>query len=168
MTRGLRRRGALQAIGSCALLLGGAQIAYGASIVAVRVWPSDEYTRVTIESDGPLSENHFVTPEPRRLVIDIDGLELNPSLRELVGKVQADDPFIAGMRVGQYQPRVVRLVIDLKQAISPQLFSLEPVAAYRHRLVFDIYPVHRVDPLAGDARRARFVACTPLGVSLLA
>jgi hypothetical protein len=50
-------------------------------------------------------------------VVDIDGLELNPALRELVGKVRPDDPYIAGVRVGQYQPRVVRLVLDLKQPV---------------------------------------------------
>ena len=75
------------------------------------------------------------------------GFELSPTLRELVGKVQANDPYIAGVRVGQNQPRVVRLVVDLKQPISPQQFTLEPVAAYQHRLVFDLYPVQERDPL---------------------
>lgn len=141
------RRQALRTMGSLVLLLGSAEIARGASIVAVRVWPADEYTRVTIESDTALTERHFVAQNPHRLVIDIDGLELSPALREIVGKVQADDPFIAGVRVGQNQPRVVRLVIDLKQATVPQLFTLAPVAAYQHRMVFDLYPAQERDPL---------------------
>ena len=134
-------------MGSTVLLLGASQIARGATIVAVRVWPAADYTRVTIESDAPLSESHFVAENPTRLVIDVDGLELSPALRELVGKVQADDPFIAGVRVGQYQPRVVRLVLDLKQPTKPQLFALKPVAAYQHRLVFDLYPTQERDLL---------------------
>jgi N-acetylmuramoyl-L-alanine amidase len=81
------------------------------------------------------------------LVVDIDGLELNAALRELVGKVRPDDPYIAGVRVGQFQPRVVRLVFDLKQAVRPQQFTLAPVAAYQHRLVFDLYPAQEADPL---------------------
>ena len=141
------RRHALRTMGSLVLLLGTAEIARGASIVAVRVWPADEYTRVTIESDTALTERHFIAQNPPRLVIDIDGLELSPALREIVGKVQSDDPFIAGVRVGQNQPRVVRLVIDLKQAIAPQLFTLAPVAAYQHRMVFDLYPTEERDPL---------------------
>ena len=141
------RREALRAMGSLVLLLGSAEIVRGASIVAVRVWPADEYTRITIESDTALTERHFLAQNPPRLVIDIDGLELSPALREIVGKVQSDDPFIAGVRVGQNQPRVVRLVIDLKQAIAPQLFTLTPVAAYQHRMVFDLYPVQERDPL---------------------
>ena len=141
------RRRALQRLGTLVLGLGSAELAFGAVIVAVRVWPADEYSRVTIESDQPLAARQFLTDNPPRLVIDIDQLELSPALRELVGKVRADDPFIAGVRVGQNQPRVVRLVIDLKQAVAPQQFTLTPVAAYQHRLVFDLYPTQAIDPL---------------------
>jgi N-acetylmuramoyl-L-alanine amidase len=134
-------------MGSLALLLGAREIAWGAAIVAVRVWPADDYTRVTIESDAALSARHFLAHAPDRLVIDVDGLELSPQLRELVGKVRSDDPYIAAVRVGQNQPRVVRLVVDLKQAVAPELFALTPVAAYQHRLVFDLRPVRERDPL---------------------
>ena len=144
------RRTALRRLGqgALALSLGRAELALGASIVAVRLWPAAEYSRVTIESDQPLSARQFLTDNPPRLVIDIDGLELSPALRDLVGKVRADDPFIAGLRVGQNLPRVVRLVLDLKQAVAPQQFTLAPVAAYQHRLVLDLYPTEALDPLA--------------------
>lgn len=143
----LGRRGALQRLGSMVLLLQAPQLAWGAGIVAVRVWPAAEYTRVTIESDAALVARHTLIGTPERLVIDIDDLELSPQLREIVGKVGADDPYIAGVRVGQFQPRVVRMVLDLKQAAAPQVFALEPAAAYRHRLVFDLYPTEARDPL---------------------
>ena len=143
----MKRRAAIRRIGGTALLLGAADIACGAGIVAVRVWPAADYTRLTIESDQPLAARHFLTQAPDRLVVDIDGLELTTPLRELVGKVRPDDPYIAAVRVGQYQPRVVRLVLDLKQPVAPQQFTLAPVAAYQHRLVFDLYPVQERDPL---------------------
>jgi N-acetylmuramoyl-L-alanine amidase len=143
----MTRRRALKQLGSLALLLQAPQLAFGAEIVAVRVWPAADYTRVTIESDTALVARHTQFSAPDRLVIDIDGLELSPQLRELVGKVRADDPYIAGLRVGQNQPRVVRLVIDLKQPAAPQVFTLAPVAAYKHRLVFDLYPTEARDPL---------------------
>ena len=141
------RRELLRQGGALVLLLGAGDIAFGASIVAVRVWPAADYTRVTIESDTPLAARHSLVDHPNRLVIDVDGLELSPALRELVGKIRSDDPYIERLRVGQNQPRVVRLVIDLKQAIAPQLFTLAPVAAYQHRLVFDLYPTQERDPL---------------------
>ncbi|WOP16669.1 N-acetylmuramoyl-L-alanine amidase [Ottowia sp. SB7-C50] len=141
-----RRRALLQG-GSLVLLLTAHHIARGASIVAVRIWPAEDYSRVTIESDTALKATHRMVGMPPRLAVDIEGLELNPTLRELVAKVRADDPNIAGIRVGQNSPGVVRLVLDLKQESRPQVFTLAPVAAYRHRLVFDLYPAHPVDPL---------------------
>ena len=142
------RRQALVRLGALALAVTVSDAAHAVAILAVRVWPAADYTRVTIESDAPLAARQFLTPEgPPRLVIDIDGLELDGALRDLVGKVRPDDPYIAGVRVGQYQPRTVRLVFDLKQAVAPQQFVLAPVAAYRHRLVLDLFPQVERDPL---------------------
>ncbi len=145
------RRGLLkQALGGVAVLvLGPHELAWGAQLLAVRLWPAADYTRVTLESDIPLNATFCAVDNPHRLVIDIDDLELSPQLRDLVRKVRSDDPFIAGVRVGQNRPKVVRLVIDLKQAIKPQVFGLHPVAAYQHRLVFDLYPTQALDPRAG-------------------
>ena len=142
----MKRRTALQS-STLVLLLGVQHIARGATILAVRVWPAPEYSRVTIESDGELKAKQFFVTTPPRLAVDIEGIDLNPALRELVAKVRPDDPNIAGIRVGQSTPGVVRLVVDLKQPIAPQVFSLPPIAAYQHRLVFDLYPTAVVDPL---------------------
>ena len=162
------RRLLLQA-GSLVLLLGAQQIARGASIVAVRVWPAADYSRVTIESDRALVAKQFFVSTPPRLAVDIEGLDLDPSLRELVAKVQPDDPNIAGIRVGQNTPGVVRLVVDLKQAARPQVFTLAPVAAYQHRLVFDLYPAEAPDPLealiAERLRDANSATAAPLPAS---
>jgi N-acetylmuramoyl-L-alanine amidase len=141
-----QRREALQ-FGSLFLLLAGPDIAWGATILGVRVWPAQDYTRVTIESDGILKAKQFFVSSPPRLAVDIEGIELSPQLRELVGRVKSDDPFISGIRVGQNSPGVVRLVVDLKQAALPQVFNLPPIAAYQHRLVFDLYPTEPIDPL---------------------
>ncbi|MEG0044809.1 MAG: N-acetylmuramoyl-L-alanine amidase [Comamonas sp.] len=143
---GLSRRNLLQA-GSIVLLLGRQHIAQGASIVAVRVWPAPDYSRVTLESDIPLTAKPVFVASPPRLAVDVEGLDLNPALKELVAKVRPDDPNIASIRVGQFAPGVVRLVIDLKQEARPQVFTLQPIAPYKHRLVLDLYPAKAVDPL---------------------
>jgi N-acetylmuramoyl-L-alanine amidase len=151
-------------MGTLALYLGPAHWAWGASILAVRIWPAPDYSRVTIESDTPLKFKPLMVADPPRLAVDIEGVVLNPALRELVAKVQANDPNIAGIRVGQFSPEVVRLVIDLKHGITPQVFNLEPVAAYQHRLVLDLYPTNPVDPLSAlIAERAKPSAHDPLG-----
>jgi N-acetylmuramoyl-L-alanine amidase len=145
-----QRRQLLQASG-VVLLLGRAQLAWGASILAVRVWPAAEYTRVTIESDTLLKVQHTFVANPPRLAVDIEGIELNAALRELVGKVRNDDPFITGVRIGQFTPTIVRLVLDLRQPAKPQVFALAPVQAgqsnFQHRLVLDLYPSQEADPL---------------------
>ena len=128
-------------------LLAWQRLARGATILAVRLWPAPDYSRITIESDTALKVRTTLVADPPRLAVDIDGVELDSTLRELVTKLGQDDPNIAGIRVGQNAPGVVRLVLDLKQAMAPQVFTLEPVAAYRHRLVFDLYPAQAVDPL---------------------
>jgi N-acetylmuramoyl-L-alanine amidase len=146
MSGALSRRTLLRT-GSLVLLLGVQQIARGANVLAVRIWPAEDYTRVTIESDGTLQAKQFFVTDPPRLAVDIEGIDLLPGLRELVGKLKSDDPNIAGIRAAQNAPNVVRLVIDLKKPIKPQVFNLEPVAAYQHRLVFDLYPTNPPDPL---------------------
>jgi N-acetylmuramoyl-L-alanine amidase len=142
----IQRRDWLKASG-LALVLGWADIAKGASLLAVRVWPARDYTRVTLESDVALKTKYTFVPSPPRLAIDIEGLELNPSIKEWVGKIKPDDPNITGVRVAQNSPGVVRMVFDLKQAVQPQVFALTPVGDYKHRLVLDLYPTAPVDPL---------------------
>ena len=142
----MKRRELLQS-GSLLLLLGARTRAGAATILAVRVWPAPDYSRVTIESDSALQFKQLFVPSPPRLAVDIEGIELNAELKALVAKVGADDPTIAGIRVGQTAPGSVRLVLDLKQPVAPQVFTLAPVAAYRNRLVFDLYPTQIIDPL---------------------
>src|SRR5258706_2772946 len=144
-----RRRLIRGAGGTIVLALTTWQIAHGATLLAVRVWPAAEYTRVTLEHDAELKFTQFVLREtpPLRLVVDIDGIDLTPVLKELVGKIEADDPFIAGVRIGQNRPRVVRLVFELKQDIVPQVFAVTPVGPYQYRLVLDLFPTRPSDPL---------------------
>ncbi len=118
-----------------------------AKLIGVRIWPSEDYTRITLESDQALPISHQLLSGPDRLVVDIEGLQLNPTLKDLVAKVKPNDPYVAQIRVGQFQPTVVRLVFDLKEAVKPQLFTLDPVAEYQYRLVFDLYPSNPPDPL---------------------
>jgi N-acetylmuramoyl-L-alanine amidase len=116
--------------------------------MAVRVWPADEYTRVTLENDGDLKATHFMVADPPRLVVDIDGLALNDTLKSLVAKVESNDPYIKQVRVGQNRPNVVRLVFDLKEEVKPQVFNAG--AGGRLPASPDLRPVSGapVDPLA--------------------
>ena len=126
-----------------------------AQIVAVRVWPAADYTRVTLENDTKLKATHFTVKDPHRLVVEIEGLDLDAKLKSLVAKIQPNDPYISQVRVGQNRPGVVRLVFDLKEEVQPQVFTLEPVGEYKHRLIFDLYPVTAPDPIAELLRNGK-------------
>ena len=143
-----RRRTVLQAGGTLLLSVLAPIRAYAAQILAVRVWPADDYTRVTLENDSSLKATHFIVKDPERLVVDVEGLELSSTLKSLVAKIQSNDPYIKQVRVGQNRPNVVRLVFDLKEEVQPQVFTLAPVGEYKHRLIFDLYPIKAIDPIA--------------------
>ncbi len=142
------RRTVLKAGGTLLISLFSPLPAFASQILAVRVWPSEDYTRVTLENDANLKTNHFIIKDPERLVVDVEGIDLNPTLKSLIAKIQPNDPYIKQVRVGQNRPGVVRLVFDLKEEVNPQVFTLAPVDKYQHRLVFDLYPVNPPDPIA--------------------
>ena len=144
----LKRRDVLRAAAATLILsVSPISLAAAASIVAVRVWPSEAYTRVTIESSEPLTFNQFLVKDPERLVVDLNGIDVNSELQSLSSKVGGDDPYIKLLRAGRNKPGTVRLVLDLKAQVSPQVFTLEPFGEYKHRLVIDLYPTVQNDPL---------------------
>ena len=143
MDKKLTRRQIVRAAGA-SLVLSVSPLAWGKraapQFVAVRIWPANAYTRITLEASQRLDYKYFTIDNPRRLVIDSRGVTLNNVLQGLGGKVQSSDPYISGIRAGQNTPDTVRVVIDLKTAVNPQVFALNPVSNFRHRLVVDLYP----------------------------
>jgi N-acetylmuramoyl-L-alanine amidase len=144
-------------------------------ITSARVWPAEEYTRLTLESKQEVRYKLTPLKNPERLAIDLEGVNLHGALDGLAAKIGNDDPYIKGIRIGRFQPNIVRLVLDLKTEVKPQLFSLPPVAEYGYRLVLDVYPAAPVDPLMAllqsemkPENAAREVQSTVSGVPVFA
>jgi N-acetylmuramoyl-L-alanine amidase len=116
-------------------------------VIASRVWPAEEYTRVTIETPRAVKHQFFLVPDPHRLVIDLEGVDLDAELKALPARVGESDPYIKGLRVAVNRPGVVRVVFDLRVEVKPSVFPLAPVGEYKHRLVLDLYPSTPRDPL---------------------
>ena len=147
-TGGMGRREFLQgAAATFLLLLSPRGFAAAPSILAVRIWPAEDYTRVTLESDSPIKFKQFLVKNPERLVIDLEDVELNSVLKGVADKLTVSDPYIEKFRAGLFKPGVVRMVLDLKVAVKPSVFTLKPVGQYGNRLVLDLYPEHPADPL---------------------
>lgn len=115
--------------------------------VDVRLWPADEYTRVTLEHAGAIKYKHFLIENPWRMVIDLLDMRLDTTLKDLTSRLQADDPFVQQIRVAQYDANTVRLVFDLKTEVKPEIFTIDPIAEYKNRFVVDFYPKYPNDPL---------------------
>jgi N-acetylmuramoyl-L-alanine amidase len=130
-----------------AALLAAGPVWAAESMLATRVWPAQEYTRVTLESARPVKHTYFFVSDPQRLVLDLEGMDLNAELKALPAKVGDKDPYIQAVRIGLNRPNVVRVVFDLRTEVKPSVFPLAPAGEYKHRLVLDIYPAKPVDPL---------------------
>ncbi len=118
-----------------------------AQVLASRVWPSPDYTRLTIETKQEILYEFFALRDPERLVLDLHVDEITPALAELTGKVSSEDPYLQALRVAFNRPGVVRVVLDLKSEVKPQVFKLKPIGEYGYRLVLDLHPLQAIDPL---------------------
>ncbi len=127
--------------------VGGIGVSADTSVLAVRVWPAPDYTRITLEHSQPLPYSYQKVKDPARLVVDLEGVEFNSVLANLPGKISETDPYIKLIRAGRNKPGVVRLVIELKGEVKPQVFTLKPIGEYGYRLVLDLYPAEPLDPL---------------------
>ncbi len=132
----------------CGLLASG--WAQALQLSATRLWPSPDYTRITLEAAQPVAHKYFMLSNPQRLVIDLEGVEAGAALDALAGQLSPDDPYIGAIRVGMNRPGVMRLVLDLKAAVKPSVFQLAPLGQYGHRLVVDLYPAQAGDTAAAD------------------
>lgn len=121
-----------------------------AKFVAVRYWPANAYTRITLESSLPVQHAFSLEQNPQRVVLDIKNVKLQGVLESLPAKVLNRDPYVKKIRVAQHNAATVRIVLDLKTAVEPQIFTLAPVANFKNRLVVDLYPAsvaNEEDPL---------------------
>ncbi|MFM1910880.1 MAG: N-acetylmuramoyl-L-alanine amidase AmiC [Pseudomonadota bacterium] len=132
------------------------------NVTATRVWPAADYTRITIEASSEISQKMMMLKDPDRLVLDLEGVDLNANLKSLANAISLNDPYIKQVRVGNFKPNVVRVVIDLKTQIKPNIFMLQPAGQYNHRLVLDVYPLQ--DPILSVIDKSNKSAEAPQAV----
>ncbi len=122
------------------------------TVTASRVWPAADYTRLTIEATSEINQKITILKNPDRLVLDLEGIDLNANIKALSTAIAPSDPYIQQVRVAIFKPGTVRVVIDLKVEVNPKIFTLQPAGQYKHRLVLDVYPLK--DPLSNILNNA--------------
>ncbi|MFB4251642.1 N-acetylmuramoyl-L-alanine amidase [Pseudomonas idahonensis] len=132
---------------------------------SVRLWRAPDNTRLVFDLSGPVQHSVFTLTAPDRLVIDINGATLGGPLNVAT----ANTP-ITAMRSAQRTPSDLRVVIDLKKAVTPKSFTLAPNAQYGNRLVVDLFdnPADAAPPAAPPPAVATVpaVPVTPAGPAI--
>ncbi|KIH85542.1 N-acetylmuramoyl-L-alanine amidase [Pseudomonas batumici] len=103
-------------------------------VKSVRLWRAPDNTRLVFDLSGPVQHSVFTLTSPDRLVIDINGATLGGPMN-----VPTANTPITSVRAAQRTPTDLRVVVDLKKAVTPKSFTLAPNAQYGNRLVVDLF-----------------------------
>ncbi len=111
------------------------KVPIGGTIKQIRYWSSEDYSRVVLDLTGKVKYKANVLQamkgKPPRLYIDCQPAKISPYLKP---SIPIKDGLLQRIRVGQYQARVVRVVLDLASLTDYKVFFLnEPP-----RLVIDL------------------------------
>ncbi len=101
----------------------------------MRMWPAPDHTRLVFDLSASVEHRLFMLSDPDRIVIDLENAELDG---ELPG-FSLESRFLGGVRAGQPEPNVLRIVLDLRRKAQPRTLVLTPNEVYGHRLVIDLY-----------------------------
>ncbi|WP_427916970.1 LysM peptidoglycan-binding domain-containing protein [Vibrio amylolyticus] len=107
------------------------------ALEGVRVWPSPDETRVVIDLKAEADFSYFTLSSPSRLVVDLNNTSLSTKLPLKV----TDSPVLTQVRKSTPPEKsTYRLVFELKQKVSTNIFKLAPTPGgqYGHRLVIDL------------------------------
>ena len=85
-----------------------------AEVKNLSVTPSANRTEVVVRLEGEVTVKHMLLREPDRLVIDLEGVQ--QAIRLDFANINRGG--VAGLRLSQFKPAVVRVVVDLTQAVK--------------------------------------------------
>lgn len=124
-------------LGILTVLSGGAFITSvnAAEIGSVRLSQTAEKTRIVFDIKGAIDYKVFQLKNPQRLVIDVANVPKKPKLSHLKLK---NSP-ITTMRAAHRNGNDLRIVLDLKKAVSQKHFTLKADKPSNNRLVIDLY-----------------------------
>ena len=124
-------------------------LASATTLVAIRMWPAADHTRLTIETSGRPTWTSTTLKGPDRLVINLDAHSSGGRLTEQIPRTHPDNPWVRKLSVTQPDVGKVQLMIEFQADTRADIFALLPTDPYQHRLIVDLIPRDAPDPLAG-------------------
>ncbi|MGD8569741.1 MAG: N-acetylmuramoyl-L-alanine amidase [Gammaproteobacteria bacterium] len=128
-------------------------------IEGVRMWSGPDGTRVVFDINRRVEPNVFVLKDPDRVVIDLE----NTAFAEPVTALDYNESLVSGIRSATHNQHDLRIVLDMKSAVMPNSFILNPTSRYGHRLVVDLEPLHpaSASPIQQAPERTTTPAAVP-------
>lgn len=114
--------------------------AWAADVDSVRLWRAPDSTRLVFDLSSTAEYNIFALQNPNRLVIDLS----DSRVKTQFDKLDFTNTPIASIRAAARNKTDVRVVLDLKNTVSPKSFSLKANEQYSDRLVIDLFDKKRV------------------------
>jgi len=101
-------------------------------VTSIRRWVGPSYSRIVVNVESEVKFESSRVPNPDRIVLDLLDARLSS---ELLGKTfPVEDGFLRQVRIGQFQPNVTRVVLDVAKVEGYSVFTLPNP----FRLVIDI------------------------------
>ena len=83
----------------------------------------------------------FTLDNPFRVVIDIDAVDINPTLKALPQQLDAQHPYLAKIRIAPFSETTARIVFDIKTDVKPLVTDMNAGSAQQQqRLAISISP----------------------------
>jgi len=102
----------------------------------IRMWTAPDHTRLVFDLSRQTTYDIFRLHDPERIVIDIHSSRLNAK----TSKLKLPDPVLLSIRHGKQKNQVTRIVLDVRQGVTPRSFLLKKSSRKPHRLVVDLVP----------------------------
>jgi N-acetylmuramoyl-L-alanine amidase len=97
-----------------------------AQVQPVKFWSTADYTRVVVQTSEPVTyTKHLLEKQgdrPRRLFLDFASSQVPP---RACRPIPIQDGLLKRVRVGQFSPDTVRVVLDIESISSYKIFSLQ-------------------------------------------
>ena len=124
------------------------KVARGFEIAAVRIWPSEEYTRLAIEHlEEKIKIQYSNEKNPDRIIIRIFNMKITKKNSSKLANVNLNHTPVEKISISDSLSNEVKIVFYTNPLTRARISSIPAVAHYRDRLVIDFIPAKKKDEL---------------------
>jgi N-acetylmuramoyl-L-alanine amidase len=112
-----------------------AGFAQATQVSSLRFRSAQDHARLVFDVSSAVKHRLLMLSNPDRVVIDLANTRLHGRLNQ----PPSSHPLIKKIRSAPRNGTDLRVVLDLKSVVKPQIFALKPSGTHGHRLVVDLY-----------------------------